>query len=502
MAMWEMFVPWIPYNESWISFATAAFASFLVGIASVSVIFYAPLVYAAMRLKAKGNMPPIPPGRIGIPFWGESLGYLKSWSNLLDLDVWYDMRKVKNGKIFTTHILGSPTVVMLGAEANKFILTNEDKLFRNSWPKSLRVLIGERAMTSCQGADYKRMRRIIHSFLGIETLKKSIGRFERIVLHHLDSDWRSGEIIHAHHRVRDMALCVAAEFFLGLKAGEELERFRVHFNDFYAGLLSHPLDLPWTVFGKAKRARAAIVAQIASKIRLHRSSFSASGEEDENFMGMVLRAQKAGGDFVLNDEEITDNLMGLLTGGYDTTASALATILKYLSLSPWVLRRLRKDCEKLRDSKKEGEPLTWNEIKSVEYMHNVISEGLRIVPPINGAFKQAKMDVVYNGYTIPKGWKVHYSISQTNNKDEYFQSPKTFDPDRFNMRHKPFTYIPFGQGIRICPGNEYAKIEMEVFLYHFVLRYDWDLVEANETLNMYFSPQPIYGLPLVLKTIA
>ncbi|GLJ20731.1 hypothetical protein SUGI_0377710 [Cryptomeria japonica] len=67
MTIWEMFVPWIPYNESWISFATAA-------IASVTVIFYAPLVYAAMRLKAKGNMPPLPPGRLGIPFWGESLG--------------------------------------------------------------------------------------------------------------------------------------------------------------------------------------------------------------------------------------------------------------------------------------------------------------------------------------------------------------------------------------------------------------------------------------------
>lgn len=31
---------------------------------------------------------------------------------------------------------------------------------------------------------------------------------------------------------------------------------------------------------------------------------------------------------------------------------------------------------------------------------------MRIVPPVIGGFKQAKVDVVYGGYTIPKGWKV------------------------------------------------------------------------------------------------
>ncbi|GLJ20721.1 hypothetical protein SUGI_0377450 [Cryptomeria japonica] len=202
-----------------------------------------------------------------------------------------------------------------------------------------------------------------------------------------------------------MALCVAAQYFMGFKGGEELQSFRQHFKDVNAGLLCHPLDLPWKAFSKAKRARAAIVSQIARLIRLRKTSLSKSGEEEENFPDMVLRARKAGKDFCLSDEEIADNLMGFLTGGYDTTAFALATILKHLSLSPHVLQRLRKDCEKLRDGKKEGEPLTWNEIKGVEYLRNAITEGLRLVPPVIGGFKQAKIDVVYGGYTIPKGWK-------------------------------------------------------------------------------------------------
>lgn len=287
-------------------------------------------------------MPPLPPGKIGIPYLGESLDYMRSWSNLHSLDMWYDTRKAKHGGIFKTHILGKPTVVMLGAEANKFILTNEDKLFRNLWPKSLRVLIGKHSMTSSQGDDHRRVRRIIHSVLGIENLKKSVARFERLVLQHLDSEWRSGHVIYAHNKLREMALCVATEYFMGLRAGEELESFTQNYYDLNKGLLSHPLDLPWTVFGKAKRARVAIVAQIAKQIHLRKNSLGKRGEEEENFLDMVLRAQKEGGEFCLSDEEIIDNLLGFLIGGFDTTASALATVLKHLSLSPHVLQRLRK----------------------------------------------------------------------------------------------------------------------------------------------------------------
>ncbi|GLJ20723.1 hypothetical protein SUGI_0377480 [Cryptomeria japonica] len=510
MVLWEILVVsvasasaifFVPYNGSWISIGAAVISCVLASLASAYAIFYAPLLWAAIRLKAKGNMPPLLPGRFGIPYWGESLDYLTSWNDKLNPDVWYDRRKAKHGDVFMTHILGSPTVVMLGAQANKFILTNENRLFRNSWPKSLNVLIGKNALINSQDADHKRMRRITHSVLGVETLKKSIARFERLVVQHLDSGWRPGQVVHAHHKVKEMLLSLAADFFMGLKAGEELESFRRNFHDFSAGLLSQPLDLPWTAFAKAKQAREAMIAQFLSLIQLCRSSLDKREEAEDSFISMVLRAQEEGNGVSLSDEETADNLMGLFTGGYDTTASALSTVLRHLSLSPQVLQRLRNDCEKIRENL-GGKNLTWNEIKSMEYLHNVIAEGLRIVAPINGGFKQAKVDVVYGGYTVPKGWKVHFSMRQTNNKEEYFKSPEIFDPNRFNEKHDPFSYIPFGQGNRMCPGNEFAEIEMKVFLYHLVLRYDLNLVEVDEPINMYFMPHPMHGLPIFLKPIA
>lgn len=498
------------FSLSWISFGVTA--ALVMAFSHILLMTYGPLFIAELRVKL-GNMPRLPPGGMGIPFWGESLDYLKSWNNPQNPDVWYDIRRARHGKIFKTHVLGSPTVVMLGPEANKFILINENKLFDNSWPLSVKVLIGDQALIMSSGERHKRLRRVIRSVLDQETLKKNVGKIEKIVLQHFNANWNSnGHVIRAFDQIEDLVLCVAADYLMGLKPGEALEGFKRAYHDFGPGVLSHPLDLPWTVFGKAKRARASLLSQIHAQIQnrlklQNRNGIAMDSQKtrsvygEDNFLDMILFAREfeESSDLRLSDEEIADNMIALLSAGHETTTSALATIVKYLCITPHVLKKLRRECEKVREQKNGEESLRWEEIKGIDYLRNVISEGLRIVAPVNGGFKRAKTDIFYGGYTIPKGWKVHYSMRQTQNKGEYFENPEEFDPERFDKRREPFCFIPFGQGNRMCPGNEFARIEMEVFLYHLVLRYDWELVEPNELVNMYFIPRPLHGLPLLLK---
>lgn len=160
------------FSLSWISFGVTAVL--VMAFSHILLMTYGPLFIAELRVKL-GNMPRLPPGGMGIPFWGESLDYLKSWSNPQNPDVWYDIRRARHGKIFKTHVLGSPTVVMLGPEANKFILINENKLFDNSWPLSVKVLIGDQALIMSSGERHKKLRRVIRSVLDQETLKKKSG---------------------------------------------------------------------------------------------------------------------------------------------------------------------------------------------------------------------------------------------------------------------------------------------------------------------------------------
>lgn len=94
------------------------------------------------------------------------------------------------------------------------------------------------------------------------------------------------------------------------------------------GYNSMPINLPGTLFHKAMKARKEL-AQIFTQIISTRRNM----KQDHNDLLGLFMSEKSG----LTDEQIIDNIVGVIFAARDTTASILTWILKYLDENPCVL---------------------------------------------------------------------------------------------------------------------------------------------------------------------
>lgn len=95
------------------------------------------------------------------------------------------------------------------------------------------------------------------------------------------------------------------------------------------GYNSMPINLPGTLFHKSMKARKEL-GQILAKIISTRRQMKL----DHNDLLGSFMGDKEG----LTDEQIADNIIGVIFAARDTTASVLTWIIKYLGENPSVLQ--------------------------------------------------------------------------------------------------------------------------------------------------------------------
>nr|XP_056705926.1 cytochrome P450 26C1 [Euleptes europaea] len=158
--------------------------------------------------------------------------------------------------------------------------------------------------------------------------------------------------------------------------------------------------------------------------------------------------------------------------------------------------------------------LTLEKMSRLRYLDCVIKEVLRLLPPVSGGYRTALQTFELDGYQIPKGWSVMYSIRDTHETAGIYQSPlDTFDPERFwvpqeeGEEHKVasadrFHYIPFGGGVRNCIGKELAQAVLKLLAVELVSTAHWELATPHFP-KMQTVPivHPVDGLQLYFRSL-
>jgi len=206
-------------------------------------------------------------------------------------------------------------------------------------------------------------------------------------------------------------------------------------------------------------------------------------ESYDDLLDMLLASRYSDTGEGMTEKQLVDESVILFVAGHETTANAMAWISYLLSKNPKVVEKLRQEYKEHLAGKMPG----FEDLKNLTYTKNVINEAMRLYPPAWITDRVALEDDEINGIEIPKGTMVMSFIYGAHRDPQYWTEPNKFIPERFdaeNIKQKPsFSYFPFGGGPRLCIGNNFSMMEMQLILAYVIPHYDFELIPNQEIIT-------------------
>ncbi|KAK6842816.1 cytochrome P450 52A11 [Apiospora arundinis] len=250
-------------------------------------------------------------------------------------------------------------------------------------------------------------------------------------------------------------------------------------------------------------------AYIDRALRLSPEELATHTKSDEGYTFLHELAS-----FTRDRKVIRDQLVAILLAGRDTTAATLSWTIYELSRHPEAVRKLRAEIiEQVGLTRKP----TYQDLKNMKYLQNTMNETLRMYPAVPFNVRLALQDCTLprgggpdgsQPVSILKDTPIGYStLLMQRREDLYppasdkFAPAGEFSPDRwFNWQPKPWQYVPFNGGPRICIGQQFALTEMGYVLTRLFQRFErvesfmQEVDGGNPTLKAEIVIQPGDGV--------
>ena len=100
------------------------------------------------------------------------------------------------------------------------------------------------------------------------------------------------------------------------------------------------------------------------------------------------------------------------------------------------------------------------------YLDAVVKEVLRVRPALTIAPRRLLEPVRIGGRSLPAGIQVAACLWLALRRNDLWPDAAAFRPERWleGAAPNPMSWIPFGGGVRRCPGHEFAEMEMREVL--------------------------------------
>jgi pentalenene oxygenase len=190
---------------------------------------------------------------------------------------------------------------------------------------------------------------------------------------------------------------------------------------------------------------------------------------------LTSRDDESGGG-ELSDTEIGDQVLTFFIAGAETTGNLLAWALHLLAEHPGIQERVHTEV----GSVLSGPTATSAELALLPLTSNVVSEVLRLYPPVWFLTRRVSRDTVLGGCPLPTGTTVAFSPYAVHRLPAVYPDAAVFDPDRWSdplpAPIPPGAYVPFIAGARKCIGDVFGTSEAILALTSVVARWRLDPV--------------------------
>ena len=247
--------------------------------------------------------------------------------------------------------------------------------------------------------------------------------------------------------------------------------------------------MPWTVANLLRVMRNA-VSVLPTKVKEHEDRFNEMYLNDitDCFLAAKLPDDVVDETYSLSkDGLILPVLNELMLAAQETTSTTLSWLILYMVAYPTVQCRVQMEIDEFVGS---GRSVKVDDKLKLPYTEATIYEVLRITSIVPLALPHCAVnDTKFKGFDIDKGTVIIANLHSANLDGNIWRDPGVFNPERLiNGKNELATdkcnqILPFGIGMRKCPGEKLAKLMLFLIFSNLMQRFTFEKA-ANDTVDL------------------